>query len=376
MALPRDSTPFVEKLNGLKPGTLMPLAVEQPKLTDDVTGSAERATVTRQDNVVVLGLDPDRAFGGPDPIVKPTWVRGSPATVIPLLKSGRYCVVPEHFCAETGLTVGGQFRLSPVDESEKPVEYTIAGTVDLPGWHWISKFSGVRLHTGRSAAMIFADYDRVSRDFQLDNNRFYWADTAGPVDSEKMAADAVTVAENEVDQQFQAGGSGFPSDDRGSRVRVTSTADIRARITARADGWIWAMSRLPLVTLIVSSIGVLNAILASVRARTWDMGVLRALGFTRWTLVRLIIAEAVLVGVVACILSLMIGVMAGWCSAGLSQYISFFGGLHPSLTIPWAKLWLGLGGALSLCFLAALWPAIRIGRADVLRLLQTGRTAF
>ena len=71
------------------------------------------------------------------------------------------------------------------------------------------------------------------------------------------------------------------------------------------------------------------------------MGVLRAVGLTRFALVRIILAEAVLIGLVACLASLGFGVMAGWCGVGISQYVSFFGGLATPLVIPWAKLAMG-----------------------------------
>jgi putative ABC transport system permease protein len=133
---------------------------------------------------------------------------------------------------------------------------------------------------------------------------------------------------------------------------------------------------LPLITLLVTCIGVLNGILASVRARRWEMGVLRAIGFSRATLVRLVIAEGLLVAIVACVLSLGLGIMAGWCGTGISQYISFFGGLNPPLVIPWSQVGLGLLVVLLLCTLAAIWPAVSIGRTHPLTLLQQGRNAF
>jgi putative ABC transport system permease protein len=136
------------------------------------------------------------------------------------------------------------------------------------------------------------------------------------------------------------------------------------------------MCELPLITLLVTSLGVVNTIVASVRARRWEMGVLRSLGVTRGAIARMIIAEGLLIGVVACLLSLGFGVMAGWCGTGMSQYISFFGGLTTPLYIPWFKLAFGFTLALVLCLAAALWPAIATGRAAPLKLLQEGRAAM
>ena len=79
---------------------------------------------------------------------------------------------------------------------------------------------------------------------------------------------------------------------------------------------------------------------------------------------------------VACLLSVGFGVMAGWCGLGISQYVSFFGGMAPSLVVPCSKLALGLAATLTLCLAAALWPAIATGREEPLRLLQAGRAAM
>jgi putative ABC transport system permease protein len=99
-------------------------------------------------------------------------------------------------------------------------------------------------------------------------------------------------------------------------------------------------------------------------------------GLTRFALFRLIVAEALLIGLVACLLSLAFGLMAGWCGAGISQYVSFFGGLNPTLIIPIRQLAIGFGATLLLCLAASLWPAIITGHTEPLKLLQAGRSAM
>ncbi|NLF19397.1 MAG: hypothetical protein GX595_19385, partial [Lentisphaerae bacterium] len=73
---------------------------------------------------------------------------------------------------------------------------------------------------------------------------------------------------------------------------------------------------------------------------------------------------------------LAFGLWAGWCGTGLSQYVSFFGGLETPLVIPWGSLAVGFAGTLALCLAAALWPAFSSGRAEPLTLLQSGRGAM
>jgi len=101
----------------------------------------------------------------------------------------------------------------------------------------------------------------------------------------------------------------------------------------------------------------------------------RSLGVTRFGLFRLIVAEALLIGVVACVLSLAFGAMAGYCGTGVTRYINLRGGQYTPLVLPWAKLGIGFGIAVGVCVLAALWPAFRTGRTEPLRLLQAGRGA-
>ena len=158
--------------------------VEQPRLLNDLTNSAERASVTRQDNVVIIGIDPEGAFLGGHPLFDLEWVAGSPESAVSLLQQGNACVVPDHFLKETGLATGDQFTLVPPENPDQPVKYTIAGAVRLPGWHWQTKLTGFRSRTHRAAALAFASYESVAQNFNKPVASYVWPKTtAGPCDS-------------------------------------------------------------------------------------------------------------------------------------------------------------------------------------------------
>jgi putative ABC transport system permease protein len=418
--LPDTEIDAVRHLEGVVSDQCIPLAVEQPRLAEDITGSKQGNSVTRQDNVIMIGLDPQVAFGGPKPLVAAKFVEGTPEEAIAKLKQGRYCIVPDHFLAATGLKIGDRFGMTPPERPDKPVEYTIAGAVSLPGWHWMTKFSGLRRRSGRSAAMVFANYDDVCRDFAIRQINFLWMNVdqgfgqkhleevkqaeeakkpvgrgdrmpgRGPmatplvIDGKRAAVVKVSealqpIADRYLGQRQPVNAQGMWSVGAsmfGQSLRVSTPDEVRTRILSRADDMIWAMCQLPLITLLVTSLGVVNTIMASVRARRWELGVLRALGVTRSAMFRMILAEGLLIGVVACLVSLAFGLMAGWCGTGISQYVSFFGGMATPLVVPWAKLALGFSAALALCLAAALWPAISAGRSEPLALLQAGRAAM
>jgi len=419
--LPDSEIAAVRSIEGVRADRCIPLAVEQPKLASDITGSETHTSVIRQNNVIMIGLDPQVAFGGPDPLVKARFVEGTAADAVARLKQGRNCIVPDHFLRATKLKLGDRFAMLLPDSPLQRVEYTIVGAVSLPGWHWMTKFSGLRRREGRSAAIVFADYDNVRRDFELDQINFFWLDVDESygqrhVDEVVKAEEAKKAAAQEGDTPgrrspmmvdlvidakraavVKIGEALQPIADRntgeaqpvnaqgrwsvgatmfGDSVRVSTPDEVLVRITARASGMIWASCYLPLITLLVTSLGVVNTVMASVRARRWEFGVLRSQGVTRSGLFRMILAEGLLIGLITCLLSLGFGVFSGWCGTGISQYVSFFGGLAPPLVIPWAHLSIGFAIALGLCLAAAMWPAISTGRTEPLKLLQAGRAAM
>lgn len=369
--IPRDEAAKVADLRGVTKA--LPIVVEQPRLKEDLTRSAERATVVRQDNIVLAGIDPALAFGGSDPLIRFEWVKGSAGEAARLLAGGRACIVPDHFLREARLSVGDSFELVPPERPEQPVRYTIAGSVRMPGWHWQTKPTGMRTRTHRAAALAFAAYDRVAEDFSFQAASHVWID----YDPALTSAGQLTEGARALYQESLGRPAGIDSASNDEPyVSVKTIADIRATVHGHATAWLWVMSRLPLVVLVITSVGVVNALLASVQASRWEMGVLRSIGFTRGTLVRLVIAEGILIAVIAGIVSMAFGILAGWCGAGISRHVSFFGGMDLFLVIPWREVTAGIAAVHILAALAAILPAYRIGRPKPLELLQEGRGAL
>ncbi|MCZ2343296.1 MAG: FtsX-like permease family protein [Bacteroidales bacterium] len=374
--LPDDEHADVSQVPGVRPEMCLPLAVEQPRLAVDLTHSQERISATRQDNVVVFGLDPERGFGGDTPFLDIRFVDGKREEAIAKMKSGRYCLIPDHFADITGLGIGGKVPFQiPSAPDAAPVEYTVAGVVSIPGWHWVTKFSGVRRNYVRTAAIIFTPYTQTRQDFRLDRITFFWLNAQPGANFEDMGRSFQAIADRHAGETFSSHAAG-PAIAYRPTVKMTTTKAVRDGVDRRAEGMIWGMSQLPLVTLAVTAIGVVGTVAASVRVRRWELGVLRALGVTRWGLFRLILAEAILIAVVACVLSLGFGILAGWCGVGMASYSGFFGGMDTRLILSWRHIGLGLGATLGLCLLAGLWPAIRAGLQEPLALLRAGRASM
>lgn len=364
--IPAEDVAKVRAINGVKADQCEPLAIEQVKFQVEGEDNQKAAMgMFKVDNAVVVGIDPDRGFGGNRPLLPLHFVEGTLESAIALLKQGRGCLLPDHFARAAQLKVGDTIAFIALNGST--VIYTVAGIVTLHGWHWVTKFSGLRRNTVRTAALVFTSDTDARADF-VSNKRvqFLWMNTDPAVPHAAIEKELKAIAQRQKDDTM----SYTPT------IKVTATESVRSAITRRADGMIWGFSQIPLITLAITSIAVIGTVAASVRARRWSLGVLRAVGVTRFGLVRLILAEAILIGLVVCLLSLSFGVMAGWLGSSMARYGGMFGGMDAALVIPWSMLALGLGAALGLCLAAALWPAIATGRAEPLQLLQAGRATM
>lgn len=225
----------------------------------------------------------------------------------------------------------------------------------------MAKLSGVRKYGYRSGALMFAPYKTVQDDFQLKDAAYFWFDRTLDASGRPTVSDAdlERSLQKLVDEQARpdlgAGAICRPM------VKVSSHEYLNDRVGTRADSVIQAAARLPLILLMISSLGMMGTVAASIRTRRFELGVLRCLGMTRFGLVRLILAEALLIALSAAIVSIGFGILGAWCFVGLMRYVSFFGGFLSPLTIPWYYLSLGFAATLLLCGLAAVFPAIVAG---------------
>ena len=128
----------------------------------------------------------------------------------------------------------------------------------------------------------------------------------------------------------------------------------------------------PLGALAVASLGVTNTIAASVRTRRWQLGVLRSVGLTRGQLLRLVLGEATLVGIVGAGLGVFAGAML---TLDGHKMLSIVTGYSPALLVPWGIVAFGIGVVLAVAVLAGVWPAVTVARSSPLSLLQSGRAS-
>lgn len=373
VGLKSDSVQELRTLPGIKFDEFLPVAVEQAAL-------AENSITTRKGmggqfaNLVFFGVDIHDAFDGFRPLVELHFVQGNRNDALAAMKNNRGVVITDSVSVDYHLNVGDTLKVQHPRNPELILQYPIVGVISFPGWQWLSKTGGVRRHFGRSGGIAFANQKDILEDYQLDRYSYFWFNTDGKFSSADMETTLDKLAQKNLRSQRRqvSDDKTRPDTNTGQTayVKLSTRESLLNSITQRADSVIWGLSKMPLITLIITSVAVVGVVVNSVRSRRRLFGVLRAVGMTRFAIVRLILVESILIGLVASISSFLFGLLAAQGALKLGQ--SMFGTVDPPMVLPWGGLSFGLVLTVLLCLAAAIYPAFATGRQAPLDLLREG----
>jgi putative ABC transport system permease protein len=123
-----------------------------------------------------------------------------------------------------------------------------------------------------------------------------------------------------------------------------------------------AYSQLGMVAL-VAALGVLMALMISVIQRRRELGLLRAVGACQWQVLRTVLSEAVLMGVIGTVIGILMGIPLQWY---VVQVILFDeAGFAFPVVLPWKEAGVFALLALAIAMLAGLFPAMHAGRMPI-----------
>ncbi|HLJ93827.1 MAG TPA: FtsX-like permease family protein [Gemmataceae bacterium] len=114
---------------------------------------------------------------------------------------------------------------------------------------------------------------------------------------------------------------------------------------------------------IVAGLGVVTALLISVLQRRRELGLLRAIGASQGQVLRSVLAEAMLMGLIGSVIGILFGIPLEWYAIRVIM-VEESGFLFP-LRISWQAAGVLIGLTLVLATLAGCWPALRALRIRI-----------
>jgi len=147
------------------------------------------------------------------------------------------------------------------------------------------------------------------------------------------------------------------------RLILESNQSIRERALTLMDQAFSMFDVLALISIVVGSLGVVNTLTMSVIERTQEIGMLRAIGMTRPQIVRMVLAEAGLLGVIGGVLGLVTGiVLARILFIGMNT----MSGYNLTFVLPPEGIAISLAAAIIISQIAAIFPSRRAAGVRIL----------
>lgn len=149
-------------------------------------------------------------------------------------------------------------------------------------------------------------------------------------------------------------------------LELVSSSGAKNQIQSQINQQFGLFNAIIFVAVIVSLLGVINTLAMSVIERTREIGVLRALGSSRWLVRKSLLDESLLITLAGAIVGVAFGLVIG------AAWIAGLGGLLPGITFRFPLLATAIVVVLAVVLgsLAAVLPARRAARIDVIRALN------
>jgi len=150
-------------------------------------------------------------------------------------------------------------------------------------------------------------------------------------------------------------------------IEVESGQELRERWLKEFLNWFTLFDVVAVIGVIMGALGVINTLLMNVLERIREIGTLRSVGMTRLQVSKMILSEALVMGLMGGLLGVAFGAYGSYYAVmGMKEST----GWTIAYVLPKSLLLTGLVIALGVSQLAALYPAWRAARINIVRAVQ------
>jgi putative ABC transport system permease protein len=328
-----------------------------------------------------MGCEPESFMN----LIKLDFIEGDQETALAKLNEGGHIVIADDFMRSRNKHVGDEVRVW-LRSSTHPEVFKVAGVVRSPSIDIAAGYFQAQSEYSVVASGSVMGTNKDLRDrFKINGSKLVLlnfdlpadpppADWPPPQDSPEGRA----LAAADYDEWV-------PRERRWRRhLEREVLAEVRRRVDApqafvgtvgelkdEIDSQLTELTRLfsaiPSVALLVAAIGVANLMMANVFARTRQLAIMRAVGATRGLIIRLVIGEALVLGLLGSALGLTLGLhLAG----NITLLVERMWGFTASVELPWGLLAATITLTIALCIVAGSIPARMAARTNVVEALH------
>lgn len=218
---------------------------------------------------------------------------------------------------------------------------------------WLKTRQGARPFRIAAVVMDFYNQDMVVTGSWADMRRFYRINDANTIFIKTAPGASVEATRDEIERLY---GKRY-------QLSVESNQSVKSRALALMNQAFRMFDVLGVIAVMVGALGVVNTLSMSVIERMREIGMLRSIGMTRAQILKMVLAEAGLLGMIGGMMGLVFGVLLTRIFLASMGAMS---GYALDLIIPTNTIYTAILVALFISQLAAAIPALRAAKTPVL----------
>ncbi|CAA9198448.1 ABC transporter permease [Flavobacterium collinsii] len=148
---------------------------------------------------------------------------------------------------------------------------------------------------------------------------------------------------------------------RDNNFGIGRSDDLINRILGITQYLGWAAWIISVITILGSSIALMNIMIVSVTERTREIGVRKALGATKITISVQFFIETLLIGQIGGLVGIVLGILVGFAFAAAMNF---------AFVIPWMAIFAAFGTSFMVAIISGLYPAIKASQLDPIEALR------
>lgn len=329
-----------------------------------------------------MGCDPDSFFD----LVRMEFLEGDAESAKRKLKQGGYVIIADDFARSRGKNMDDEVTIYFGTTSYRSVRLKVAGVVRSPAVDIAANYFQLQTEYNVVAAgSVMGSIHDLKRLFGVDGVKLVLVNfdlPANPPPADWPPPRDTPAGSVMPSTYFN---TNLPLETRWRRYREDAVlrtireklkadqayygafSELKLQIDQQLSEMMQLLAAVPTVALVVAAMGVANLMTANVAARAKQLAILRAVGATRGLVLRMVIGEAVVLGLLGSGLGMALGLHL---ASNITTLIERMWGFRVAITLPWGYLAGCVALTVILCVVAGLIPARRAARTNIVDALH------